>query len=57
MQVALETTPAGLVMAIVALTPIAVIPLACIFEKEQPSTRSVLGGLIAVLGAVGLALL
>jgi len=31
-----------------------VIPLARLFEGEKPTKRSLLGGLIAVVGAVGL---
>jgi drug/metabolite transporter (DMT)-like permease len=52
MQEALQTTPAGLVMAIIALTPITVIPLAYWFEGERPTRRSLLGGVVAVAGAV-----
>lgn len=55
-QWALEGTPSGIVLPIVALTPIVVIPLAFVFEKEIPSLRSLLGGLIAVAGSIGLAL-
>lgn len=54
MQLALETTPAGLVLAIIAATPIVVIPFAYFFEGERPTVHSVLGGIIAVLGVVGL---
>jgi drug/metabolite transporter (DMT)-like permease len=56
MQWALETTPAGVVLAIVAITPIVVIPFAVIFEGERPRPISILGGVIAVGGAIGLIL-
>ena len=53
-QWALATTPTGIVLPIVALTPLAIIPFSRIFEGERPSRRSLLGGAIAVLGVVGL---
>ena len=56
LQWALETTPTGIVMSIVALTPLTVIPLARIFEGEKPTARSLLGGVIAVGGVVVLTL-
>lgn len=54
-QWALGTTPSGVVLSIVALTPITVIPLAFLLEGDRPTTRSLVGGLIAVTGAIGLA--
>jgi drug/metabolite transporter (DMT)-like permease len=54
-QWALATRPTGVVLPIVATTPIAVIPLARIVEGERPRKRSLLGGAIAVAGAVTLA--
>jgi drug/metabolite transporter (DMT)-like permease len=54
MQVALENTPTGIVLAIICLSPIAVIPLATIFEKERPTPRSVIGAVIAVAGVIAL---
>lgn len=54
-QRALGTTPSALVMPIVALTPLVVIPLAFFLERERPGVRSLLGGALAVLGAVILA--
>ncbi len=56
MQWALSTTPTGIVLAIIALTPLAVIPLARLFEKERPTARSLWGSVVAVAGAVGLTL-
>jgi len=56
MQWALKTTPGGIVLAIIALTPILIIPLAVWMEGERPSRISLVGSLIAVGGVVGLAL-
>lgn len=56
MQWGLETTPTGVVMSITALTPLAVIPLARIFENEKITARSLLGGAIAVSGVICLTL-
>ncbi len=44
----------GVVLPIIAMTPLVVIPLTRIFEGERPTRRSLLGGVIAVGGAVGL---
>jgi len=57
MQWGLETTPTGIVMSIVALTPLTVIPLARAFEGEKITLRSLLGGVIAVSGVICLTLL
>jgi drug/metabolite transporter (DMT)-like permease len=54
-QWALATRPTGVVLPIVAMTPIVVIPLAIFFEGEHPTKRSLAGGVIAVVGAVLLA--
>jgi drug/metabolite transporter (DMT)-like permease len=54
-QWALKTTPAGIVLPIVATMPVVVLPFAVRFEGEKLTFRSVAGGLIAVLGAVMLA--
>jgi drug/metabolite transporter (DMT)-like permease len=56
MQWALETTPAGIVFAILAITPIVIIPFALVLEGERPTVRSLLGGAIAVGGVIALAL-
>ena len=56
MQWALETTPAGIVFAILAITPITIIPIARVLEDERPSARSLVGGGVAVAGVVALAL-
>ena len=44
--------PAGIVLSIVALSPLVIIPFAMKFEGERPSLRSVLGSLIAVGGVI-----
>lgn len=54
MQAALNTTPTGIVLAIIAMTPIVVIPFAYLFEGERPTLESLLGGAIAVAGVVAL---
>jgi drug/metabolite transporter (DMT)-like permease len=51
-QWALSYTPSGIVLPIVALTPLTIIPLSKRFEGERPSARSLVGSLIAVLGVV-----
>jgi drug/metabolite transporter (DMT)-like permease len=51
-QWALKTTRSGLVLAIVATTPLVVIPLASVVEGEKIAPRSVAGGVIAVAGAI-----
>lgn len=54
-QWALSQTPTGIVLPIVALTPLVVIPFARVIEGEKPSWRSLAGGAIGVAGAVALA--
>ncbi len=55
-QWALATTPSGLVLPIAATTPLIAIPLTYWLEGERPSKRSVVGGVVAVVGAVALTL-
>jgi len=55
-QWALKTTPTGVVLPIVALTPIVIIPFARYIEGERPSWRSLVGGAVAVAGGAALAL-
>lgn len=55
-QWALLEKGTGVVLPIVALTPLVVIPLALLIEKEKPTPRSIVGGVIAVFGAVALTL-
>ncbi|MCF7973502.1 MAG: DMT family transporter [Phycisphaerae bacterium] len=56
-QWALAVAPTGIVMAIIATTPLAVIPLTWIIDKERPHIYSLFGGVLAVSGAVALALI
>ncbi len=55
-QWAFQTHPTGIVMSITALTPLVVIPISWAVEGIKPSPRSVVGGCIAVAGAIWLAL-
>jgi drug/metabolite transporter (DMT)-like permease len=55
-QWALGAAPSGVVLAIVATTPLAVIPFAHLMDGERPGPRSLAGGVIAVAGAISLAL-
>lgn len=55
-QWALKTTPAGVVLPIVAMTPLAVIPFTWVFDGDRPGWRAILGGVVAVVGVVGLTL-
>jgi drug/metabolite transporter (DMT)-like permease len=55
-QWALATQPTGVVMPIVATTPIVVIPFTSVLEGERPTWRSLAGGVVAVAGAVALAM-
>ncbi len=56
MQWALDTTPAGIVFAILAITPIIIIPFARVLEGERPTAQSLTGGAIAVGGVIALTL-
>lgn len=49
-QIALMHAPGVVVLSIVATTPVVVIPLTRILEKDRPSVRSVAGAVIAVAG-------
>lgn len=55
-QWALKTTPTGVVLPIVAITPLVIIPFSHYLEGERATWRSILGGIVAVIGAVALAL-
>ena len=56
MQWALKTTPTGIVLAIIALTPLVVIPFARVLENERITAKSLAGGALAVAGVVELTL-
>lgn len=53
-QWALSTTASGIVLPIVATTPIVIAPLAYWLDGDRPTRRSLVGGVVAVAGAVGL---
>jgi drug/metabolite transporter (DMT)-like permease len=55
-QWAIKTTPAGLVLAMVSTTPLVIIPFAWKFEGDKAHRRSIIGGAIAVAGAIALVL-
>ncbi len=55
-QWALSTHGTGVVLPIVATTPVVVIPFAILLKEETPKWRSLLGGLVAVGGVVGMTL-
>ncbi len=55
-QWALKIAPSGVVLPIVATTPLVVMPFSRLIENERFTKRSVIGGILAVLGAVGLTL-
>ncbi|MEN6426223.1 MAG: DMT family transporter [Phycisphaerales bacterium] len=54
-QWALAVAPTGVVLSIVATTPLVVIPFTMFLDHEHPTLRSLIGGVLAVLGAVALA--
>ena len=54
-QWALLTTPSAKVLPIVATSPLVTMALAWFLEGTRPSHRAILGGILAVSGAVGLA--
>ena len=53
-QWALRTTPSGIVLPIVATSPLATIILSFFMDGTRPGRRAVIGGLLAVVGAVAL---
>lgn len=55
-QWALATTPSGIVLPIAATTPLLAIPIAFWLEGDRPTRRSVLGGIVAVIGCIALTL-
>jgi drug/metabolite transporter (DMT)-like permease len=54
MQWALEKTPTGIVTAIIAMTPVIVLPMTRIVDNEKIGMRSLAGALIGVAGVIGL---
>jgi drug/metabolite transporter (DMT)-like permease len=55
MQWALEKTPTGIVTAIVAMTPVVLLPMTRVTDGEKIGIRSLVGALIGVGGVIGLA--
>jgi len=53
-QWALMTEKTSIVLPIVATTPLAVMPLAHFLEGDRITWRTVLGGILAVAGVIGL---
>lgn len=56
MQWALERTPTGIVTAIIAMTPVVLLPMTRVTDGEKIGIRSLAGALIGVGGVIGLAL-
>jgi drug/metabolite transporter (DMT)-like permease len=54
-QWALKSQPTGVVLPIVAITPIVTIPFTRYLDGERPSLRSLIGGFVAVAAAIMLA--
>jgi drug/metabolite transporter (DMT)-like permease len=54
-QWAVEKTPAAIVTAVVATTPIVLLPMTRITDGEKIRMRSLIGAMIAVAGVIGLA--
>ena len=53
-QWALRNTPSGIVLPIVATSPLVTIILSFFIDGTRPSRRAVIGGLLAVAGAIAL---
>lgn len=53
-QWALATTASAVVLAIVATTPIVIMPLTYLIDRDRPSPRALLGAIVAVAGVIGL---
>jgi drug/metabolite transporter (DMT)-like permease len=54
MQWALKNNPSAVVQAIIATSPIVLLPMTRIVEGEKIGLRSVVGVLVAVGGVIGL---
>lgn len=55
-QWSLATTPSGIVLPIVATTPLVIVPLSYWLEGKKSTVRSFIGGVIAVAGVIALTL-
>ena len=56
-QWALLSNSTGVVLPIVAITPLVVIPMSIAMKEEKPTLRSLIGGVIAVGGVIGMILI
>ncbi len=56
-QWALQMTPTGIVLPIVATAPLVVIPFSRAMEQDQPGFRALAGSILAVVGVVTLVML
>jgi drug/metabolite transporter (DMT)-like permease len=54
-QWALASTPSAIVQPIIAMTPLAVLPMTALLEGERPSRQSIIGSVISVGGVILLA--
>ena len=54
-QWALATTPSAIVQPIIAMTPLAVMPMAWFLEGDRPDRRALTGSLVSVCGVIVLA--
>ncbi len=55
-QWALQATPTGIVLSIVATTPLVAMPFTFLIDGDRPRALAVAGALVAVVGAVALVL-
>lgn len=56
-QWALKVAPSGIVLPVTAMAPLVVVPFTYVFEGDRPRWRSLAGGVLAVVGVIGLAML
>jgi drug/metabolite transporter (DMT)-like permease len=56
MQWALKSTQAAVVAAVIATTPVVLLPMTRLVEKEKIHTHSFIGAVVAVAGVIGLTL-
>ena len=56
-QWALLGNSTGVILPIVAITPLVVIPMSIAMKEEKPTLRSLIGGVIAVGGVIGMVLI
>ena len=54
-QWALSSTPSAVVLPIVSTSPLVTMGMAWFFQGTRPSARAIFGGVVAVIGACGMA--